>query len=194
MDKNTKTLLSVLGVVALMIGISFAAVPAYRLFCQITGFDGTTQRAAAAPDTILERAVTVQFNGDISNKLPWRFEPNDRKITVQLGQEALTAFTAENKTNTPTGGTALYNVTPLKAGKYFHKIQCFCFDEQVLQPNQKVTMPITFYIDPKMAEDKSMDDVHTITLSYSFFPAESEELDAALEAFYNDEEIVIDNN
>jgi cytochrome c oxidase assembly protein subunit 11 len=194
MDKNNRILAIVFLSVIVMVGLSFAAVPAYKMFCQVTGFNGTTQRGVKAPDTVLEREITVQFNGDVSNNLPWRFTPDDRKITVHIGQEALTSFTAESHLDRPTVGSALYNVTPLKAGKYFHKIQCFCFGEQMLQPGQKVSMPITFYIDPEIAEDKSMDDVHTITLSYTFFPAESEELDAALEAFYNDENIAIENS
>ena len=187
MDKNTKTLLTVFALVIFMVGLSFAAVPAYRLFCQVTGFGGTTQTAESLPDTILDRKITVRFDSNTSPFLPWRFEAEDNEMIVNVGQKGLVSFIALNLTTTPTAGTAVYNVTPLKAGKYFHKIQCFCFDEQVLQPRQKMTMPVVFYVDPAIDEDPTLDDVKTITLSYSFFPAESEELDAALEAFYNDE-------
>lgn len=111
--------------------------------------------------------------------------PEKRSIEVKLGQKGLIAFHAKNKANTPLAGSAIYNVTPLKAGKYFHKVQCFCFDEQILQPGENVSMPVMFYIDPKMNDDPNMDDVQTITLSYTFFTSESEELEQALEDFYN---------
>ncbi len=194
MNKNTKTLASVFGFVVFMIGLSFAAVPAYRLFCQVTGFAGTTQEAAALPDTVLDRAITVKFDANTSRNLPWRFEARDRAITVKIGQKGLTSFISENKTDIPTAGTAIYNVTPLKAGKYFNKIQCFCFDEQTLMPGEIMDMPVMFFIDPAIADAPTMDDVTEITLSYSFFAAESEELDAALEAFYNDKEITTDSS
>ncbi len=186
--KNARTGLAVIGIVVLMMGLSFAAVPLYDAFCRVTGFGGTTQTAEALPDTILKRTVTVQFNADTSRKLPWVFKPEQRSIKVKLGQRGITAFHARNRENHATVGTALYNVTPLKAGKYFHKIQCFCFDEQVLAPNQEVSMPVLFFVDPAMNDDPNMFDVHTITLSYTFFPAESKALEEALEAFYNEGE------
>lgn len=193
MDKNTRTLVTVLAIVVCMVGLSFASVPLYNLFCRVTGYGGTTQVSASAPKEVLEREITVQFSTDTSDKLPWRFEPEQNKMSVKLGQEALISFIAKNNSGKPTAGTALYNVTPDKVGKYFHKTQCFCFDEQVLNPRDSTHMPVVFYIDPKLAEDRSMEDVKTITLSYSFFPAESEELDAALEAFYNDGNAAIEN-
>jgi len=177
--KNARLGLCVLGVVILMIGLSFAAVPLYGVFCRVTGFGGTTQTANALPETILERTVTIQFNADTSPNMPWVFEPEQRKIEIKLGQQGLTAYSARNKTNRPTSGNALYNVTPLKAGKYFHKIQCFCFDEQTLKPHEEVSMPVLFYVDPAMDKDPNMEDVHTITLSYTFYPAE--EYERALE-------------
>ncbi len=185
MDKNTRTLLSVFAVVFAMVGLAFASVPLYDLFCRVTGFGGTTQ-VGGVPDKILEREIRVTFNADTSPRLPWRFKPEQRDITVKIGQEALIAYHASNKADTPTAGTAIYNVTPPKAGKYFHKTQCFCFDEQVLVPGQEMNMPVIFYIDPSLADDPNMDEVRQITLSYSFFPAESKELEDALEAFYND--------
>lgn len=183
--KNARLGLTVMGVVAFMVGLSFAAVPLYDAFCRVTGFGGTTQTADALPDTILERTVTVQFNADTSAKLPWDFKPEERSIEVKLGQRGITAFSAQNKTNAPTAGTALYNVTPLKAGKYFHKIQCFCFDEQILTPGQQVSMPVLFFVDPAMDEDPNMKEVKTITLSYSFYPADSKALEEALDTLYN---------
>lgn len=187
MDKNTKVLISVLSVVAAMIGLAFASVPLYDLFCRVTGFGGTTQVSTSAPsaDQILDRKITVHFNGDTNRNLNWDFEPEIRKMEVNVGQQGLVTFKAENKDRHPTTGTAVYNVTPPKAGQYFHKTQCFCFDAQTLQPDQAMDMPVMFYIDPSIAEDRNMDDVKTITLSYSFFESDSSELDTALEAFYN---------
>jgi cytochrome c oxidase assembly protein subunit 11 len=184
-DKNTKTLTLVLGVVAGMIGLSFASVPLYKLFCQVTGFDGTTMRSTALPDKVLDRKMEIRFNADTSPDLPWTFKPDQHKVTVNIGQEGLVSYQARNDTAQPTTGTAVYNVTPEKAGKYFQKIQCFCFGEQLLQPNEEIHMPVVFFVDPKMADDPEMDDVTTITLSYTFFRSESEELDKALEEFYN---------
>jgi len=183
--KNARTGLTVLGVILAMTALSFASVPLYDVFCRVTGFAGTTQTAQSLPDEIIDRVVTINFNADIDRGLPWYFAPEQRSINVKLGQKGITAFTARNKTDKPLTGTAIYNVTPLKAGKYFHKIQCFCFDEQTLAANQEVSMPVLFYVDPKMHEDPNMNDVKTITLSYSFFKAQTQELDNALEGFYN---------
>lgn len=184
-QKNTRVLVGVLLIVATMIGVSFAAVPLYRLFCQITGFGGTTQVSDTLPEGQYEREVTVSFNADIHNDLPWDFKPEMRKITVRVGQKGVTNYIAENVTANLTVGTAVYNVTPAKAGKYFYKIACFCFDEQVLNPAQKVDMPVMFYIHPDILDDPNMDDVHDITLSYTFFKADSNAYDAALEEYYD---------
>lgn len=184
-DKNTRILLIVFGMTFVMVGLTFASVPLYRMFCQVTGFGGTTQVGGELPTKVLDRQFTVRFNGDTSPDLPWVFEPGELKTTVKLGQQGLTAFHARSRAPIPTSGTALYNVTPERAGKYFHKIQCFCFDQQTLQPGQDVQMPVVFYIDPSLADDREMDEVKSITLSYTFFPADSKELDDALEGFYN---------
>ena len=185
--KNARTGLTVLAVVFGMIGLSFASVPLYDLFCRVTGFGGTTQTAAALPDKILERTVSIHFNADTARNMPWSFKPELRSIDVKLGARGITSYQAKNKTGKPTAGTAIYNVTPLKAGKYFHKIQCFCFDEQILGPHEKVDMPVLFYVDPAFADDPNMNDVQVITLSYTFFPADSKELEDALEALYNED-------
>jgi len=187
--KNAKLGLTILTVVFGMIAMSYAFVPLYNLFCRVTGFGGTTQVAESLPDQILDRVVTIKFNANTNRNLPWDFKPEQREIDVQLGQRGLTAYTAKNKESFPTAGTAVYNVLPLKVGKYFHKIQCFCFDEQILNPGEAMNMPVMFYVDPAMNDDPLMEDVDTITLSYTFFTAESKELDSALEAFYNDETI-----
>lgn len=185
MDKNTKTISMVFLVVALMVGLAFASVPLYRMFCQITGFGGTTMKADKLPDTQLARKVTVKFVTNTSRNINWSFKPEKFSEEVQLGQQGLISFIAKSKDRVPSVGTAVFNVTPLKVGKYFQKIQCFCFGEQILQPGEEVHMPVVFFVDPKMDEDPEMEDVTTITLSYTFFPAESEELDKALEEFYN---------
>lgn len=189
MDKNTKTLLSVLLVATGMVGLAFASVPLYDLFCRVTGFGGTTQVSKAAPSKaeILDREITIRFNGDTNRNLNWRFKPDKRYVDLQVGQQGFISFQAKNNDSMPITGTAVYNVTPAKAGKYFQKTQCFCFDRQTLKPNQTMDMPVVFYIDPSIAKDRNMDDVKTITLSYSFFKSDSKELDSALEAFYNAE-------
>lgn len=184
-QKNARLGLTILGVVLGMAALAYASVPLYDMFCRVTGFGGTTQTSDAWPEQIIDRSLTINFNTDTSPNLPWDFSPEKRSIEVKLGQKGLIAFHAKNKANTPLAGSAIYNVTPLKAGKYFHKVQCFCFDEQILQPGENVSMPVMFYIDPKMNDDPNMDDVQTITLSYTFFTSESEELEQALEDFYN---------
>lgn len=160
----------VLGFVALaMLGMAFAAVPLYRIFCQKTGFGGTTQVAKAPSTTLIDRQITVRFNADVHRDLPWHFKPLQTQITVRVGENALAYYEAQNRSDKPLIGMATYNVTPDKAGIYFNKIACFCFDEQLLQPNQNMNMPVTFFIDPEFANDPNMRDVSTITLSYTFF-------------------------
>lgn len=157
------------GVVAGMVGLSFAAVPLYDLFCRATGFGGTTQRAAQAPGAASERIVTVRFNADVARSMPWQFQPVQRSVTVRPGEETLIHYRAHNPTGRAIIGTATFNVTPDKAGAYFDKIACFCFEEQRLEPGQTVDMPVSFFVDPKIAEDRDLDGVDTITLSYTFF-------------------------
>lgn len=181
--KNKRLILSVFGVVALMVGLAYVSVPLYTLFCQLTGFDGTTQRAETAPTTILDRQVTIRFNADVNSALDWSFKPEVNKMDIRVGQSALTSFKAHNNSTKAVTGTALYNVTPPKAGKYFNKMQCFCFGEQVLQPGETMDMPVLFYMDPEMDKDPNMDDVTTVTLSYTFYKADSDALDSAAAEF-----------
>ena len=173
----------ILIVVTIMVGMSFAAVPLYKLFCQVTGFGGTTMVSSALPDHILDRSIRVKFNTDTGRNMLWTFHSDQRQIDVRLGQQGVMSFSAENRDKVTITGVAVYNVTPPKAGKYFHKLQCFCFGEQSLKPGEKVTYPVVFYIDPAMNDDPDMADVRTITQSYTFFPAETAELDAAIERF-----------
>jgi cytochrome c oxidase assembly protein subunit 11 len=158
--------------VAGMVGMAFAAVPLYRLFCQITGLAGTTQTADAAPGATLDRRVSVRFDANIGNGLGWGFRPVTRSVEIKVGEVGEAVFLAENRTDRPTTGTAVFNVTPLEAGAYFNKIACFCFEEQTLQPGEKLEMPVTFFVDPAIADDPDLDHVRSITLSYTFYPVE----------------------
>ncbi|WP_032112397.1 cytochrome c oxidase assembly protein [Candidatus Paracaedibacter symbiosus] len=152
-----------------MLGMAFAAVPIYQMFCQKTGFGGTTQRAEVPSGQTVERTLNVRFNADVHRDLPWRFRPTEVQIQIKVGENAMTHYESENYSREPIVGMATYNVTPDKAGIYFRKVHCFCFDEQTLMPGQKVDMPVLFYIDPEFATDPNMADVQTITLSYTFF-------------------------
>ncbi|RMF17666.1 MAG: cytochrome c oxidase assembly protein [Alphaproteobacteria bacterium] len=149
------------------------SVPLYRLFCQVTGFGGTTQdgRTRSQARTVLDRKVLVRFDTSTDPNLPWRFRPLQRSQTVRIGQTGIAFFEAVNLSDRPITGRAVYNIAPFKAGLYFVKVQCFCFDEQTLAPHQRVKMPVTYYIDPEIAEDRNLDDVNEVTLSYTFFRA-----------------------
>jgi len=166
---NASLLIMILSAVFLMVALAFASVPLYRLFCQVTGYGGTPQISEEAPPIVLERTVKVEFNADTDPNLDWEFHANEREIEVRIGAMAFTSYTAKNTTSEPIRGMATYNVTPLKVGKYFHKVACFCFEEQVLQPGQEMEMPVQFFIDPEIARDDNMDDVKEMTLSYTFF-------------------------
>ncbi len=159
------------GVVVGVVGLAYASVPLYRVFCQVTGYGGTTQVARAAPGEVGARRITVRFNTDVNGDLPWTFVPVQPRITLAVGETGLAFFRATNHATVPVTGTATFNVTPMKAGPYFDKIQCFCFSEQTLAPGQTVEMPVSFFVDPAIAKDPGMDDVATITLSYTFFRA-----------------------
>ncbi|MEM9619830.1 MAG: cytochrome c oxidase assembly protein [Pseudomonadota bacterium] len=167
--KNRKTAMIVSGVAAGMVALSFAAVPAYRAFCQVTGWGGTTQRAEAEADRVVARDITVRFDATVSQGLAWRFKPEQPSQTLKIGETGLAFYEAENLTGKPVTGRATFNVSPAKAGIYFKKIECFCFTEQTLQPGEKVSMPVTYFIDPELADDKNLDEVQTITLAYTFF-------------------------
>jgi len=161
----------ILGAVAFaMVGAAFAAVPAYRVFCQITGYGGTPRTDIANTATgVLDREITVRFDASLNQGMPWRFEPGQREVTVKLGERALVHYVAENPSGEAITGTATFNVTPLKAAQYFSKVECFCFTEQRLAAGERANMPITFYVDPALADDENLSEVKTITLSYTFF-------------------------
>jgi cytochrome c oxidase assembly protein subunit 11 len=158
------------GLVAIMIGMSFAAVPLYSWFCRTTGYGGTTQIAKAAPQQTSDRIVTVRFDANVAAGLPWRFEPEQRTIDVKLGQVVTVYYAVTNEAARVTAGQAGYNVSPSTVGIYFEKINCFCFTEQTMKPNESRDMAVVFYVDPKLAEDSEQDRVDLITLSYTFYP------------------------
>lgn len=154
-----------------MVGLGYASVPLYRMFCQVTGFDGTTQRAETAPGAVVTgQQVVVRFDANHVPTLPWEFKPEKGKEPVVLGEREIAFFTAKNLSDKPITGRATFNVTPTQAGKYFNKIQCFCFTEQTLLPGKQVRMPVIFYVDPKIADDPDANDIQEITLSYTFYP------------------------
>lgn len=163
--------LALVGLVAVMTGLSFAAVPLYRMFCQVTGYGGTPQRAEAAPERGLDRTIRVRFDANIDRALPWSFTPVERVIEVKIGETALAFFKAANTSNAPVTGTAVFNVVPERAARYFNKIECFCFKEQTLAPGASIEMPVTFFIDPKLVDDEDTRNISEITLSYTFYRA-----------------------
>ncbi|MDX6751092.1 cytochrome c oxidase assembly protein [Geminicoccaceae bacterium 1502E] len=167
--KNNRIAAGLVVVIGGMLVLTASAVPLYRLFCQVTGFGGTTQRAETVAMEVVQTPVVVQFNADIDPDLPWRFRPVQRRMEVLPGEQELAFYEAENLSDQPIVGRALYNVTPHKVGAYFAKIACFCFDEQVLEAGEKVDMPVSFFVDPEMLEDRNTKEVREITLSYTFF-------------------------
>lgn len=167
-DKNKQVAFTVVAFVVGMVCLTYAAVPLYSLFCKATGFGGTTQRADAS-ETVGTRSVTVHFDANVDGQLEWAFKPEQRSVTVKTGENTLAFFSAQNLSNKDITGTATFNVTPEKAGIYFNKIQCFCFTNQLLHAKQKLTLPVSFFVDPEMENDPNMKGVRNITLSYSFF-------------------------
>lgn len=158
-------------VVALMVGASYAAVPFYDWFCRATGFNGTTQVATSAPAESIGRRIAVRFDSNVSGGLPWKFEAEQTEISVKIGEVVTAYYTVTNQAARTTYGLAAYNVAPLTAGAYFQKINCFCFTEQSFGPGEKRELAVVFYVDPKLAEDPEYNDLNTITLSYTFYPA-----------------------
>ncbi len=169
--KNASTAVVLFSIAGGMVGLSFAAVPLYQLFCQITGFGGTPRIAAAAPSTASAKTITVRFDANVNPALPWAFAPERAQVQVRAGVSTQINYKALNLSNRPATGTATFNVTPYKAGKYFSKIDCFCFTEQRLKAGQEALMGVQFFVDPEIFNDPNTRDVKTITLSYTFFRA-----------------------
>ncbi len=171
--------LACIAAVAAMGALSYAAVPLYRMFCQVTGYGGTTQKAEKASDRVLDRVVTVRFDANVTPGMPWVFEPEQRTIRVKVGENILAFYKASNTSDKAITGEASFNVSPDIAGSYFAKIACFCFKEQTLAGGETVEMPVSFFVDPKIAEDREADGVHEITLSYTFYPVTAPKRSAA---------------
>ena len=161
-----------LGVSLAMLGLAYASVPLYRLFCQTTGFGGTTQRADKAPDQTAEATVTVRFDANTSGNLDWTFNPVQTAMTVKVGEQAMAHYRAINRSGRTLTGSAIFNVTPDSVGAYFNKIQCFCFTEQTLKAGESVDLPVVFFVDPDMLDDSDAKAIKEITLSYTFYPVD----------------------
>jgi len=174
-SNNRRTALALFAVVGGMVGLSYASVPLYQLFCQVTGYGGTTQVSDAGAKTVSAamqgKTVTIAFDANVARDLNWDFRPEQRRVTLHAGEQALAFYSAKNNDGKPVTGTASFNVTPYKAGIYFTKIECFCFTEQTLQAGQQVDMPVQFYVDPEFFTDPNTKDVREIVLSYTFHRA-----------------------
>lgn len=171
--RNRRLLVCLLVVVGGMVGASYAAVPLYRIFCQVTGYGGTPNIARAPSATVSDRMMNVRFDSMV-NGLEWSFQPIRREIRVRVGETAVAYYRAHNNSQRVLTGSATFNVTPQKAGSYFSKIECFCFTEQRLEPGQSIDMPVSFFIDPAINGNVNLDEVETITLSYTFFPVKTD--------------------
>lgn len=169
MDRNAKTALHAVVVVVFMGAMAWASIPLYSWFCRVTGYGGTTAVAEAGADEVLDRTITVRFDGSLEAGMPWEFEPVQREMELRIGETGLAFYEAYNPTDRPIAGQASYNVLPFYAGEFFTKIDCFCFTQQVLQPGERVKMPVTFYVDPEIVDDRDAKFVNRITLSYTFY-------------------------
>jgi len=183
LDPKIKTLTQTVGVVVLMGGLAWASVPFYDWFCRVTGFGGVTGVSEVASDEILDQTIKVRFDASRERGMPWEFRPVEREMELRIGETGLAFYEAYNPTDRVVAGSASYNVAPYDAGGFFTKIDCFCFEEQVLQPGERVQMPVTFYVDPAIVDDREGQYIHTITLGYTFHEIDLSETDqqAALE-------------
>jgi cytochrome c oxidase assembly protein subunit 11 len=180
LSRNNIAVVSCVAVVSAMAGLAYASVPFYEMFCRLTGYAGTPSRAAAAPTASGgARIITVRFDANIDPALPWSFQPVEREVKVKAGENRLVHFRAENRGSVPVVGRATFNVAPDIAGRYFSKIECFCFQEQVLDPGQTVEMPVSFFVDPAILSERSGKTLNEITLSYTFFRAPQQSAAAA---------------
>ncbi len=188
-NANNKVAFRLVAFVAVMLSLSFAAVPFYNWFCRVTGYGGTTDVATEASDVILEKTIKVRFDATTASDMPWKFKPDVREMEIRIGETGLAFYNAHNPTDMPIAGTASFNVTPYSAGAYFTKIECFCFQEQILEPGQTVEMPVTFYVDPDIVDDAEAKYAPVITLSYTFHRTELPETDITLGTVDSDETV-----
>lgn len=180
MSPQKKTATWLAAIAGTMLALSFAAVPFYDLFCRITGYGGTTSVSEAAPDLVLDQTVLIRFDASVAAGIPWEFKAQQQTMELRIGETALAFYEAYNPTDHPIAGTASYNVTPDLAGGYFTKIECFCFTEQVLQPGERIVMPVSFYVDPTIVSDPEAGQIPEITLSYTFHQTPLPEQQAGL--------------
>ena len=166
---KNKTLIQTVSVVIFMGAMAWASVPFYDWFCRVTGFGGITQVAESGSDTVLSETMKVRFDASLERNMPWEFKPAQREMEIQIGATGLAFYEAYNPTDRPVAGTASYNVTPYEAGGFFSKIDCFCFEEQILMPGERVQMPVTFFVDPEIVDDRDAKYTKVITLSYTFY-------------------------
>jgi cytochrome c oxidase assembly protein subunit 11 len=176
-----RTLFQTIGLVVVMGGLAWASVPFYDWFCRVTGFSGVTAVASGDSEIILDKTIKIRFDASLERDMPWDFKPVQREMTLRIGETGLAFYEAYNPTDRPVAGSASYNVAPFDAGGFFAKIDCFCFEEQVLQPGERVQMPVTFYVDPAIVEDRDAKYAKSITLSYTFYEIDlPQEAQAAL--------------
>jgi cytochrome c oxidase assembly protein subunit 11 len=168
LEGNNKTLAQLIGVAVTMGALAWASVPFYNWFCSVTGFGGATVTADVGASEVLEQTITIRFDASLERDMPWTFKPVAREIEIKIGETGLAFYEAFNPTDRPIAGSASYNVSPYEAGGYFTKIDCFCFEEQILQPGERVQMPVSFYVDPEITRDRDAKFVKHITLSYTF--------------------------
>lgn len=183
MDQNTKTVMRLVAVGVTMGALAWASVPLYDWFCRVTGYGGETNVADLGSDEILDRTIKVRFDASNERGFPWEFKPVQREMEIRIGETGLAFYEAYNPTDKPVAGSASYNVTPFEAGGFFTKIDCFCFEQQVLQPGERVQMPVTFFVDPEIVDDRDAKYTKTITLGYTFYEIEmpEDETQAALD-------------
>lgn len=177
--KNRRVAAYASGVAIAMLGLAYASVPLYALFCQATGFGGTTQRADAAPEQVSDQTISIRFDANTAGSLGWTFHAEQTTMMVKVGEQNIAHYRATNISDRELTGTAVFNVTPVSAGAYFNKIQCFCFKEQTLAAGETVDMPVSFYIDPKIVSDRDAAHIRELTLSYTFYPVGAAEVGAA---------------
>jgi len=183
MDSKRKTVLQTVSLVVFMGALAWASVPLYDWFCRVTGFGGVTNTAQTGSDVILDKTIKIRFDASLDRDMPWEFKPMERQVEMRIGETGMVFYEAYNPTNRPVAGTASYNVTPYEVGNFFTKIDCFCFEQQVLQPGERVEMPVTFFVDPEIVDDRDAKYTKVITLSYTFYetdlPQETAQADVA---------------
>ncbi len=179
--KNLRVAAAAASVAVVMVGLAYASVPLYSMFCEVTGFGGTTQRADAAPETATDKFITIRFDANTAGSLGWNFHPMQTVMKVRIGEQNLAHYSATNNTGKVVTGSAMFNVTPIVAGAYFNKIQCFCFTEQTLKPGESADLPVDFFVDPAILDDPDSKSINEITLSYTFFPVDKPDAVSAVE-------------